>query len=592
MQYLVSGALLVFHAAADAFSKPDKIKGVNVGISFTLIGGVCFIMTILWAATQSDKERREKSMALIGDVIAIFSAVFMYQAANHILEVIIIQRVSEKLQALFIVLHFVFWWLLSQITLACVINHFREKQSRVREERIRSAQVERAEHWGKTVASLSAEFIAFSANNAFGTLIFLYCRYSHHPFHHPFLTKFLAGVMMLLSTAFLYFVLWLGPKLRALVSDVDTSEEYEKIYRELARGIEMEAIPTTCSFLITSVLRFYVCDVLPDGEGKDPKGETSHNTNQALWLLFNGFSFLVIGTVIPYTFRRYRVSPVRGSAQYHVVHVMEKHEMLLDGFVLTCARVFAWCLFFSVEWFIIEMLFNIGTDSEMMHIVVSTTLTIFVFLPYLFLSGKEIFKKLGAGKASTIDCGLLHVTLTPKRSSREPSIARVMNLFGMMASIGGKGLSILIGFAWEQTFDEAAEGSAEIMVPHVGKAFKGVIPFAFAFFILLVVLPSWHTRIVPAMIAFEKEETRKEHNAKKEQVKFLEMTAEADSCQHTEKVLWKKLLSFVSPESKDVKVQEHKIQELRRRIEEQKKKNEGLAQELRPQYALTFARAN
>lgn len=398
---------------------------------------------------------------------------------------------------------------------------------------------------------------------------------------------------MLLSTAFLYFVLWLGPKLRALVSNVDTEEEYEEVYQELATGIEMEAIPTTCSFLITSVLRFYVCDVLPDGEGKDPKGQTQHNTNQSLWLLINGFSFLVIGTVFQYTWDRamakYRVSAVRKSQWDRVVHAMKEHEKLVDGFVLTCARVFAWCLFFSVEWFDIEMLFNIGTDSEMMHIVVSTTLTIFVFLPYLFLSGKEIFKTLGAGKAATIDCGLLNVTLTPKTSTH--LIARALNLFSRMANIGGKGLPILIGFAWEQTFDEAAEGSAEILVPYVGKAFQGVIPVAFAFFILLVVLPSWHKTIVPAMIVFEKEEEQKEDNAKKEQYKVFGMAVEADSFENTEKALWKKMLDFCSPESTSVKVQEHKIEELRRRIENQRKKNEGLAQELRPQYSLTFARA-
>merc|ERR1712032_298592 len=84
------------------------------------------------------------------------------------------------------------------------------------------------------------------------------------------------------------------------------------------------------------------------------------------------------------------------------------------------------------------------------------------------------------------------------------------NLLSMFSHMVGKGLPILIGFAWEQTFDSAAEGATEVMLPYVGKSFEDIIPFAFAIFIVFGVLPTWQTGIVPAMVEFEKvEEERK-----------------------------------------------------------------------------------
>lgn len=462
--------------------------GINIGISFMMMGGVAFIMVLVCLVMQRNKKRSKNALDLLSETIAIFSAVMIFQAVNRLVEYHIIHHYNLKHLACWVhLVHFLAWFALFDIVMAHITNHHRNIHFFHRHDRdpqgceglcmplFVDAKVERTPDKIedqiqqnldslklsiKSAGGLFAEVVAFSANNALGSVMQELCGLAGD--QHPFEQKGIALVVALLSFFIFYVLTWCSRRMRAACSEEeDKADEFNREYEEGAREVENDAITVTCSFLLTQAFRFWITDSLPNGEGEDPKGSKQHSSYQGLAQIVIGVFMLLLGWFLKY----------KGFGEVGGSH----SKRLFTNLEAICAKTMAWCFFFGAKWVLVEEAFSNNHGAATMHVALAVLLT----SPALAF-------------ISVLDMGCV-------RNLRDSSgrTARFADQLSDLSVVAMLGLGVLVGFAWEQTFDCSVAG---VLVLVENKDSRPIYTLLIAVLLCAVVLPPWYINIVPALL--------------------------------------------------------------------------------------------
>jgi len=246
------------------------------------------------------------------------------------------------------------------------------------------------------------------------------------------------------------------------------------MWDEETEETEDDVMGLKISFLASQAIKMCITGMLPNAEGGEREG-TTHDNTQTLFLLLIAFGLIalvVVVSIIP------AKSEEEGGALWN--------ERRKDQLKLIISMIFAWCLYFAIDWYMNKNPIKNATEM-LVQVQVALAATAVAFSMIYGLDKIADMKSTG----DDVDKAIRTVCMS---------------------------LALLIGFGWEKTFDMAVEASvsgAQIswLPDYAGK-------MALALFLCAIVLPAWRKFILPTCLEFikmdeEAEEAEKEEEEKK-----------------------------------------------------------------------------
>lgn len=423
-------------------------EAANQGISIMLLGSVGFMMGIFYLVNFKDEDIIKYTWQVISSTISIFSAVLLFQAVNGVVEEYVMgEGVSIEVKLLVAVVHMLVWFALLQFVLAWISGAIGRAIEKDTEE------FERMELDLKCWAVLFGHITGFAAINAFAILQQMVPR--------NLLATFLVAPLAWLSV----YSLGLGTDaMRKIValSDDGVEDECEKKWDEETKETEDDIIGLAVSFIFAQTLRYFISGELPDAEGNEPDAMLSAHSNSEVLSLV-GISVLFTAANVA------RTILIKGRAPGRLTPQM-RNIVMMD---------FAWCFFFSADWWISTNFFA-KEHGMIKEVILALFVTAVAFTMIFFLDTlADKFKK----SASDVD----------------QALRAIVQAYG-----------ILIGFSWEKAFDVAVEECTEFldfMNAAVAKLMLAIILAA-------VVIPAWRMHILPNIMDMEAEEEMEEAEKK------------------------------------------------------------------------------
>eukprot|EP00443_Scrippsiella_acuminata_P044143 CAMPEP_0115220020 /NCGR_PEP_ID=MMETSP0270-20121206/27229_1 /TAXON_ID=71861 /ORGANISM="Scrippsiella trochoidea, Strain CCMP3099" /LENGTH=605 /DNA_ID=CAMNT_0002634057 /DNA_START=28 /DNA_END=1845 /DNA_ORIENTATION=+ len=455
-----------------ALAEEEKAPKVDIAIAVTLIGAVSFQMGLMYLTNHHDKDMRKYTYQVINQTVSIFCSVLMFQTFNDILEAKVLKGASPEWKFCINWLHMFFWFLILQVTLAKVCGAIGKEPE----------DKEEVEQHAKSAGTLLAHMTGFASINAWGSIQQLEFFRSSPGASFLVLPISFGGQFVLQR-----FTDWLRDK----VSNLDDKvTEFEHMWDEETEEAENDIMGLTISFNLAQAIRFANSDFLPDTEGVEPMDVLGFHTDDQiyrLWMIalmfaiFMGIMNFIQAPEDPEASKdAHHKALEAGSGDLnqgllenhgHNEHAQE-HEHHHDFWtsvkerswevtMLAWSMSFAWCCFFSAK----MTLARVGILQDLMILSVVLTLTISLV---------------------SFSC----IRLLDLLADAEWTGARVDHtIFQIIRAIG-----LIVGFAWEQTFDQAVESlSSALAWPHMGK-------FLLAVFCVLVIVPAWYKYILPFAI--------------------------------------------------------------------------------------------
>jgi len=450
---------------------------VNAGISVMLLGSIGFMMSLFYLTNLKDPQLRKYSWLVISNTISIFCAVLFFQALNGFVDDLL-KDSSESLELEVDFVHFLVWFITLQCILALSAGAVALKLDATEEE---EAFHEEGEKHRKVKlhsnAILLGHLAGFAAINAFGVLQQQVWRNS--------LCIFLVFPV---TWAVIHFcgkvTQWIRYELSKADSDVSEAEiEWDEVTTET----EDDIIGLAASFMLCQFFRYLWSGILPNEEGiEDHEVLRSHKTYQVLLLLLSGCLVICL-------------------EMFRILFHSHKFQGFQAQFQNVSAMCFAWCLFYSSDWFVSRNFFP--TKHGMMKEICLSLFVTIVALALIFI---------------------LDVIADWDATGKEIDNA----VRGVI-----KAIAVLIGFSWEKGFDVAVDGLAQ-------DDYKSVTKMILAVVLGVMVLPAWRWYILPLLLEYEE--------AEKEAEELENMEARA----HGEKFKRRGLQSFKKFEEKGEALEE------------------------------------
>ena len=483
---------VVFDEVAKMDIQEQMHQSENICISLMLLGCMGFMMSNFYLVNWPDADIQRISWEVISSTVSIFSAVLLFQACNKVLEYYVLEGMWIWYQLVVDIVHMSFWFVALQLVLAYLsgamgahaeVSSMRNSVSLSdslsptrRLLRVQSAEMHFEAVKINTIcwATLLGHVTGFAAINAWGTL--------QQAVPRDLLWCTLIPAVALFAIFCIYQA---TERLRRKWTELDGEEdEFEKLWGEEVAETEDDVMSLCVSFLLVQTLRFLISGHLPDAEGNDPKGLKQSNLACELLLfsafLFGGFDIMCISVRKCFSPNTGQPDPeaLRGQSRSQSFRTTsfnpldQEHRWSTWGRDI-CAMCTAWCLHFSVDWWLSA---NILADGAVLAVICAVVVTCLALL-LIFVLDKLADMDFTDDEVDT-------------------------SLRALIQSLG-----ILIGFSWERSFDEAVGGLAEDRV--LGLA-PPVLTLLLAVVLASMVMPAWKWYILPVVVA-HKEETHKHH---------------------------------------------------------------------------------
>lgn len=348
--------------------------------------------------------------------------------------------------------HNIFWYLVLQLSLAYmtgVIGPPREAKSF-------TTQL-------KCTATLLTQVTGFASVNAWGSL-------QQIPF---FVTPTMSFLVLPISFAGQFLLQRITAYARHTTIMADSVKlKCEKLWDEHTIEAEDDIMSLTISFNLAQAIRFLNSRVLPNQEGNEAMDVlTGHTTNQILRLWAAVVFFVVLVALLYHYMPLPQEDAEESSSESEGFLRTVSHASTAESnpiyarswkiTVIACSMTFAWCAFYSA----IMSLAQVRILQDEMALALALTLTISV------------------GSFIVIRILDIIVDLEATNDRVDATLKQII-----------RSLGLLVGFAWEQTFDSATSVLSSGMVhTHIAK-------FVIAVFCVLVIVPAWYEYILPMAI--------------------------------------------------------------------------------------------
>lgn len=299
--------------------------------------------------------------------------------------------------------------------------------------------VEKMELNSNSWAVLLAHITGFACLNAFGTI-------QHLPFVKD---RMLLVFGVVIFAAFCLTVLeQIMRKLRMLLIHRSDGEkdEYEKAWVEETKEAEDDVMGFALSFLTVQALRFLISGHLPNPEGEDSHETKELHTMKDIALLsLCGFGFVIVLLIGMH--RKYKTKSQR---------------RVYDTMIVTCCMGFAWCTFYATLW-LFESFTPLKHDHMLLAVGQAVAISLVAFIAIFFLD-----------------------KLADADFTGDEADAAIIQVIG--------GISILVGFSWEQCFHHATHDlSLYFNVPIAGQLM--LISAC-----IVIVVPAWRWYLMPMVV--------------------------------------------------------------------------------------------
>jgi len=459
---MAGGTLLASIMAAllpMAMAEEEKAPAVDIAIAATLIGAVSFQMGLFHLTNHHDPEMRKYSYTVINQTVSIFCSVLMFQTFNDIVDANILEGASAFQKFVVNWFHMLFWFIVLQVVLARVCGVIGPKPKSIRQ----------VEHFAKSAGTLLAHMTGFASINAWGSLQQLeYFRSSPG----------LSFMVLPISFGGQFLLQRLTDNVRYKVAMADGEEsEFEEKWDEETEEAENDIMGLTISFNLAQAIRFANSDYLPDQEGVEPMEVIAAHSAEQVWrlwavaLMFAIFlgimNFLQAPEDLEAEDKKHEEGHKETGHHMEGGHHEEKSsvehlkERAWEVTMLAWSMAFAWCCFYSAKMSLAK--FEILDDNMILSMALSLVISLVSFSMIRVLD------------------------LLADLDSTGPRVDHT--IFQIIRAIG-----LVVGFAWEQTFDQAVESlSTSVARPHLAKFFLAV-------FCVLVIVPAWYEYILPMAI--------------------------------------------------------------------------------------------
>lgn len=457
-----------------------------------LLASVTFMMSTFYLTNMEDEDLQQAAWTVMSATISIFSAVLLFQGINEVVAYTILGVKSEedeppihlKLAVNFV--HALLWYMGLQVVLAYLsgavsynelIGHVDaesdaetdEGDSEGDEEHSEGDEEQSEESNDKLMtvvlnmkcwATLFGHVTGFACINAFGTLqVFMageYSEYSESDLLVNIGKTFVFGPLSAWCVlSLMYFAL---DKVREKVALGDDGEEdeFEKMWDEETEETEDDVLGLTISFTVVQIFRMIITGVLPNEEGEVEGQEMTYGYWQVFLLIAFGVAIFAL----------------------HIIRTMPQFRGYVDGIVpprqkeqfkVIAGMIFAWCFFFGMQWVVTILLASSGATGEGLETTQGVCLAcIITVVCYVSIFGLD---KIADADWTDEDV--------------DASIRQLIDALG-----------ILIGFAWEKSFDAAVVGISS----RVHALPACVTKLLLSILICGTVIPAWRWYILPKLL--------------------------------------------------------------------------------------------
>lgn len=460
---------------------------VDIGCSFMLLGSLFFGMILFYLVNWPDDEIKSYSWSIINTTTSIFTAVLIFSGIDEVLVQCVItpalgafptgEKQIIRVACGFAI--FVFWYVIMQAAVAYNCNVetillpcFRRRNQPLKQEKWVIAdglrgddgtivEAHKIEHLGlsKSIATIDnvEVFVASKDINeevrerrakCWGTLFAHMAGFAmisaggdvQHsvPFRDSPLMSY---VSVVINAAFMFIVFRIGSCCQPTnSSEREDIEEAIEFYKEEMSEAQDDIFSLAVSFLLIQAVKFTLTGTLPDKLGATPHAHEITGTTCAS--LFATSVLLCIMIAVS------------------AITLKGKVGALVGG---TCSMSFAWSFLFASKWFFMSFPFltkrHVSPETIEGRVLLSLSLSAFAFSAIIILDKIE---------DSQDDDRKMHKV--------------VKNVV--------TGLSILVGFTWEHSFDGGVEAISSLWEDPLLLKLAGTILIA------VVVIPAWRRHIL------------------------------------------------------------------------------------------------
>jgi hypothetical protein len=425
--------------AASAEEEEKKASALALGIATTLLGTVTFVITLMYAINHYDVDMRKHTYSTIVSTISIFCAVLIFSTCNDMLGELGNQLEFNAHQMCMVnMAHMLTWYVLMQLFLAWVCGVIGSFMGNAKTEYEKENSFElNVKCWAQLLAHLTG----FASINAWGSLQQL-----------SFFRKTPAMTLLILPAGMLgSFILQritdtARERLAAWDGEKDKSEE---TWDEEAEECEDDVMGLQLSFNAVQSIRYFVANTLPNAEGEWEVPDILEEGG--VWymgeIFFAGFIgalgvvvVIALGLLVEEEEEGSEPESDGGEGAEHGEHGEEEEEkpfmqQLRERFckilVVAFSMVYAWCSFYSGQLLVARLMSStLGFDEMSVSLALAFFLSAMSFgaIRILDYITDTCFAEGGKGYQATT-----HVILA---------------------------IGILVGFAWEQCFDQAVASIA------------------------------------------------------------------------------------------------------------------------------------
>jgi len=453
--------VIVAIAAHSAFAEEaEEINVAGVSMAATLLGSISFIMTLFYFTNWPDPDIKQYSWEIISSTISIFCAVLGFSCFNDLMEAYVIDRYHLDPFQTWVadILHMLFWFTCLQGLLAYFSGAITMDFDLIKDNKEElEEELEGRELNMKCYATLMAHLTGFASINAWGQM--------------QQLPTFRQTPLMAMGAVPLA---WLGQltlqritawiRERVCMGDDGEKDPFEEMWDDETEEAENDVMGLTISFMTVNAWRYCIIGCLPNNEGKEkppacrPDDFYHHSDYEKALLWGSAFIFTMcvftMHYTIPAVFKRSFLPGIPAKLAERIVWV------LATG-VSMC---FSWCTFYGVQMCLASFGLFKGED-ELLSVVLALLCSMGVFacmIPLDWLADQD---------------------WTDDRC--DEGIRATMDAF-----------ALLVGFAWEQCFDESVDSLAQstqgwrYLNPHSAK-------FLLSTFCAGLLVPAWKWYMLP-----------------------------------------------------------------------------------------------
>jgi hypothetical protein len=479
----------------------SKVVHIDIAVTVMLFSLVVFQMILFYLTNHYDEDFKLYSWQVISTTISIFCAILVFHGVYGIVEDLVLEPIDEQ-EGLtpptkeflhFAIDSFIFlgWFVFLHATICMLArSHHQIDQTKTTEQIQKEHETKM-----KAYAMLFAHTTAFAGIHCTWRAQHWIYEGQHgggpgHVLHHLLIFLPIVGFL-----AVCFGLFRLSEYVRNhLVGGADAATA---TWDAEAEEAENDIAVLALSFLIVQALRYWISGVFPNAYGVE---EETEPVPAFKYLLLYGFSMVFAAVTIGMILLMAQAKKAQGEGGETLDYADFQHQAQagMDEFGdyverwkctshQTTALCVVWCILYSEKWQLVGFTAQLPMKFSPNHTTMSVGLALFTsataFILIFFLDKIQDM-------------------------SANAKIAQLA-IPGMI-----KALAVLIGFAWEQSFDAAVEVIAEIS-DEVHAAPASVAKFLLAAMVAIVVVPQWRAHILSKTLELQEERDEKKQQASK-----------------------------------------------------------------------------